>query len=176
MYAVVKLARFKTIFAVIATAAMVLMFAPGIASATNPDKCDSKNPCDKGYTCNSASKCVLTQNDSSKSSSEDVFGIKTVDTGLKTSLGRTDLRTTAAKIINVALSLLGIVSVVIILIGGFQWMTAGGNEEKVTEARKRIIQGIIGLAIIMSAWAIATFVLRELSTATGSGDAADILK
>lgn len=76
---------------------------------------------------------------------------------------------TITSIINVALGLLGIIAVVIILYAGFQWMTAGGNEEKVTEAKGRIIQGVIGLAIIMSAYAIANFVITQLSTATGGG-------
>ncbi len=79
------------------------------------------------------------------------------------------LQQTIASIINVALGLLGVIALVIILAGGFEWMTAGGNEEKTTEARKRIIAGVIGLAIILSAYAIAQFVLRSLSTATGTG-------
>jgi hypothetical protein len=79
------------------------------------------------------------------------------------------LQETIASIINVALGLLGVIALVIILAGGFEWMTAGGNEEKTTEARKRIIAGVIGLAIILSAYAIAQFVLRSLSTATGTG-------
>lgn len=78
------------------------------------------------------------------------------------------LPTTVAKIINVALSLLGIVAVVIILIGGFKWMTAGGNEEKVGEARKLILAGIVGLAIILSAFAIAKFVISALVKATAT--------
>ena len=64
------------------------------------------------------------------------------------------------------MSLLGIVTVVIVLIGGFKWMTAGGNDDQTAEARKWIFSGIIGLAIIMSAWAIARFVLIQLSGAT----------
>jgi len=45
---------------------------------------------------------------------------------------------------------------------------------KVAEARKLIFAGIIGLAIILSAWAIAKFVLLSLQKATGSGtDALD---
>jgi hypothetical protein len=89
--------------------------------------------------------------------------------GTAAGLGSTDIRQTVASIINVALSLLGIVALVIILAGGFKWMTAGGNEEKVGEARKMIFSGIIGLAIILSAFAIARFVLGQLSRATGSG-------
>jgi hypothetical protein len=86
--------------------------------------------------------------------------------GESTGLGQQDVRTTVSRIINVALGLLGIVAVVIILIGGFEWMTAGGNEEKVGEARKRIIAGVIGLAIILSAYAVAKFVLFKLYEAT----------
>lgn len=81
-------------------------------------------------------------------------------------LGSTDVRTTIASIIKVAMSLLGIVAVVIVLIGGFKWMTAGGNEEQVGEAKKWIFSGVIGLAIILSAYALASFVINQLVNAT----------
>lgn len=102
--------------------------------------------------------------------STDTFGLNPVNEGLEDTLGNKDLRTTIGDLIQVALSLLGVVAVVIILIGGFKWMTAGGNEEKVAEARKLIFSGIIGLAVILSAWAISIFVITQLSEATGSGD------
>lgn len=89
-----------------------------------------------------------------------------VNYGVYTGLGQKDVRVTVGNIINVALGLLGIVAVVIILIGGFEWMTAGGNEEKTGEAKKRIIAGVIGLAIILSAYAIAKFVIDSLVKAT----------
>jgi len=91
-------------------------------------------------------------------------GIEEVESEIE--LGKRDIRATIASIINVAMGLLGIIAVVIILIGGFQWMTAGGNEENVDKAKKRIIQGVIGLAIILASWAIARFVLESLVTAT----------
>ena len=93
-----------------------------------------------------------------------------IEYGTLTGLGTRDVRETIAAIINVALSLLGIVAVVIILIGGFTWMTAGGNEEKTEKARKMIFAGIIGLAIILSAYAIARFVIDSLLSATGRGE------
>lgn len=77
-----------------------------------------------------------------------------------------DLPTTIASIIRVALGFLGIVAVVIILIGGFKWMTAGGNDDKVKSARKVMVSGIIGLVIVLSAFAIAQFVLSSIVTAT----------
>lgn len=80
-------------------------------------------------------------------------------------LGSSDLPTTIASIIRVILSFLGIVAVVIILLGGFKYMTAGGQDQKVQDAKKLIIAGIIGLAIILSAYAIASFVIGSLTTA-----------
>lgn len=97
------------------------------------------------------------------------FGLSNIQRG-GLALGNQPLITTITQIINVALGLLGIVAVVIILIGGFRWMTAAGREDQIDGAKKTIFAGIIGLAIILSAWAIATFVISSLSTATGSGD------
>lgn len=70
-------------------------------------------------------------------------------------------------IINVIMGLLGVVAVLVILYGGFMWMTAAGNEEKVGKAKKLIIAGIIGLVVIFAAFAIATFVIGSLGGVTG---------
>ena len=86
--------------------------------------------------------------------------------GSSIKLGSGDIRQTAARIINVSLSFLGIIAVCIVLLGGFKYMIAGGNEDKTSEARKLIVSGIIGLAIILSAWAITSFVISNLVTAT----------
>lgn len=112
---------------------------------------------------------VLAPSLSMAASSTDTFGLNPLNTELNGTLGNADLRVTVGKLINVALSLLGVIAVVIILAGGFKWMTAGGNDDKVAEARKMIFSGIIGLAIILSSWAIALFVLNRLRDATGSG-------
>lgn len=83
-------------------------------------------------------------------------------------LGDTPPTEIAANLIKIILSFLGILAVIIILIGGFKWMTAGGNEDQVAEARKIIVAGIIGLVIILASWGIASFVLSNLITATGA--------
>ena len=79
-------------------------------------------------------------------------------------LGNADPRDAVVTLIKVVMTFLGIIAVVIILLGGFKWMTAAGSEDKVSEARKLIIAGIIGLIIILSAWAITTFVINQMST------------
>ncbi len=88
------------------------------------------------------------------------------DFGDTAGLGQADLKDTIGQLIRVLLGFLGVVAVVIILLGGFKWMTAGGNDEKVGEAKRLIIAGIIGLAIILSAFAIASFVISSVITAT----------
>ena len=78
-----------------------------------------------------------------------------------------------SSIINVVLSLLGITAVIIILLGGFKWMTAQGNSDKVTEAKDLIKNGIIGLVIIFFAYSIAKFVINNISdVSTGAGGGA----
>ncbi len=86
--------------------------------------------------------------------------------GAATGLGQKDLRVTIASIIRIAMGLLGIVAVVIVLIGGFKWMTAGGSEDGISEGKSWIFAGVMGLAIILSAYALATYVINSLVTAT----------
>jgi len=83
-----------------------------------------------------------------------------------TGLAERDPRGIAASVINVVLGFLGIIAVGLILYAGFKWMTAAGNDDKITEARKLLVAGVIGLIIILAAFAIANFVLTQLIRAT----------
>ena len=76
-----------------------------------------------------------------------------------------NLKFAIASIVNVVLGFLGILAVIIIMYAGFKWMTASGNEEQVGEARKMLLQAVIGLIIIMAAWVIIKFVTTEIGTA-----------
>jgi hypothetical protein len=96
----------------------------------------------------------------------DDLGVGAVGGELK--LGDNDIRGTAGRLIMVALGFLGIISVMVMLMGGFKYMVSGGSTEKTDEARKYIISGIIGLAIILSSWAISTYVITGLLKATAS--------
>lgn len=82
-------------------------------------------------------------------------------------LGKKDPREIAASVIKVILGFLGIIAVIIILLGGFKYMVAGGSEDKTDEAKKLIYSGVVGLVIILASFAIATFVLNQLMSATG---------
>lgn len=93
----------------------------------------------------------------------DTFGLSKINQNVNLAGG--DIRVTAAKIISAALGLLGIVTVALVLYGGYLYMTAAGNEEQVGKAKKIIINATIGLAIILSAFAITQFVLNTLNKA-----------
>jgi hypothetical protein len=73
--------------------------------------------------------------------------------------GDEDIRNTAADIIRYLITFLGIIATAIILYGGFIWMTAAGNEDRVAKAKRIIVAGAIGLAVIIAAYAIVTFVI-----------------
>jgi len=81
------------------------------------------------------------------------------------SSGITDVKDLATKIINFILGFLGIIAVIIMVVSGFQWMTAD-SEDKVKEARKKLINSIIGLAIIALAWVVAYAIVNTLAGVT----------
>lgn len=101
------------------------------------------------------------------SDAETTFGIDTVEAGLGGSLSKSNSPIQIiTNIINIALGFLGIIAVGIILMGGFKWMTAAGNEDKTTEAKQLLGAGVIGLVIILASWALATFVIKNIYGAT----------
>jgi len=86
-------------------------------------------------------------------------------------LGEGDPREIAIHLINAALEFLGIITLVVILWGGFQFLVSGGKEEKVQRAVATIRNAIIGLVIIMLSWTLVRFVITEFVTAIDDDDA-----
>lgn len=97
-----------------------------------------------------------------------LWGNSENDVNTALGMGNKDPRAIAASVINIMLGFLGIIAVVIILLGGFKWMTGGGNEDKVGEAKKLMIAGVVGLIIILASWGLANFVLNSLLESTGA--------
>jgi len=69
-----------------------------------------------------------------------------------------DLGTIVGNVINTALALVGTIFLVLTVYGGFLWMTARGEEDQITKAKGIIRSSIIGLVIVVSAYAITFFV------------------
>ena len=70
------------------------------------------------------------------------------------------------KVINIILSVLGIIAVIVIIIGGFTYMTSAGDSAKLTKAKNTILYGIVGLVIALLAFAIVNFVLASVFKTT----------
>ena len=81
------------------------------------------------------------------------------------------LATVTGTAINVVLGLSGIILLGYILYAGFLWMTSGGEMEKAKEARTMISNAVIGLIILISAFAISSFVLGALTRISEGGTA-----
>lgn len=89
-----------------------------------------------------------------------------VSTSAGINKGNGGLTEILGRIINIALGFLGIVFLVLLIYAGFMWMTAAGDEGKVKKAREMITQAVIGLIVIVAAYAISSFVLTSLVNVT----------
>ena len=69
--------------------------------------------------------------------------------------------------LSIALGFVGITFTVQIVHGGYLWMTAGGNEEKVKKALSKITNGAIGAGVVFSAYIITYFILSEFTREAG---------
>lgn len=87
------------------------------------------------------------------------------DAGKKAGTNEAKIQTVVGSIINGALSLVGLIFLILMVYGGFLWMTAQGDESKVEQAKKIISAAIIGLIVIMGAYAITFFVTSRLESA-----------
>lgn len=74
-----------------------------------------------------------------------------------------------ARVIRVALSILGVLVVCYVVYAGFLWMTARGEPGQIAKAKQIFQQGAIGLVIIFSAFGITTFILNALVDAAFGG-------
>ncbi|MCX6778943.1 MAG: pilin [Candidatus Magasanikbacteria bacterium] len=66
------------------------------------------------------------------------------------------------RIIMVALSLLGVIFLVLTVYAGYLWFTAGGDDKKVEKAKEYLKNGVIGLVIVLASVSITAFVLGRL--------------
>jgi hypothetical protein len=79
------------------------------------------------------------------------------------------VRDTLTSVINILSILVGVVAVIMVIYGGFKYITSGGDSGKVTSAKNTIVYALIGLVIAALAQVIVRFVLAK---ATATGDAA----
>ncbi|RJQ33789.1 hypothetical protein C4566_02995 [Candidatus Parcubacteria bacterium] len=73
----------------------------------------------------------------------------------------------ATYVVNALLGLLGTLFTVLIILGGFKWMTAQGNKDKVQEARQLIVNASIGLAIVLLSYTIVRVAINSFQAPPG---------
>lgn len=74
----------------------------------------------------------------------------------------TDLPKLISTILDWALGIAGLLAVIYIIIGGFNYITSSGNKDKVAAGKNSIIYAIIGLLVVALAFAIKSFVITRV--------------
>lgn len=77
------------------------------------------------------------------------------------------------QIINIALGIAFAVAVIMVIYGGYQYITSAGNEEKATAGRQTLIYALIGIVIVLLSFVIVNAVLtfvRNGANGTGGGN------
>jgi len=72
------------------------------------------------------------------------------------------IATVTSNVINILLTFAGVVAVVYLIIGGYQYITSAGNAEQAGAAKNTILYAIIGLVVIFAAYLIIDYVLTSL--------------
>lgn len=85
------------------------------------------------------------------------------DLNLSGTLGNfSNLNSTLTTLFRFVIGLAGIIFLVLFLVGGVQYLTAAGNEEQTGKAKRLLVDAIVGLIIVLSAFAIGNFILARL--------------
>ena len=80
--------------------------------------------------------------------------------------GSTNINSIIKLIINVFSFIVGIVAVIMIIYGGFRYISSGGDSTKISNAKNTIIYAIIGLIVVAFAQIIVKFVLGKIASNT----------
>lgn len=73
-----------------------------------------------------------------------------------------DIDGTVGNFVNLFLYVVGVVAVIMIIYGGFQFLTSAGDSSKAGKARSTILYALIGLIVAALAYAIINFVMDEI--------------
>jgi hypothetical protein len=131
-----------------------------ICSAEAPGASDFQNQLDgSGMNVKDEIKNAVKEQNSIKAGIQEQLGAAAGQQGANFG-AKQDPRTITARIIRTALGILGTIFLILVLYAGFLWMTAAGNEDSITKAKKLLYQGVVGLAIILSAYGITLLVFR----------------
>ncbi|HVX58726.1 MAG TPA: pilin [Candidatus Saccharimonadales bacterium] len=66
-------------------------------------------------------------------------------------------------VVNILSAVIGVVAVIMIMIGGFRYVTSGGSDSSVTSAKNTILYAIIGLIIVALSQVLVHFTIKNLT-------------
>ena len=98
------------------------------------------------------------------------IGMEKVGTAFGETKDTEDIRYKVVRVINLALTFLGIICVGLIVFAGFKWMLAAGNEDQIKSAQKILKNTVIGLLIILVSWSITIFIMLRLNSVSKGYD------
>ena len=75
-------------------------------------------------------------------------------------LPETDFKQVVIQAIKLVLGLMTLVAIVLVVYGGFVWLTSQGDEGKIEQAKGIISAALIGLVVILLSWALVIFTTR----------------
>ncbi len=109
---------------------------------------------------------ALAQPEPPKTPTKDSFGFNSVS-NVATNAGYSPsndltLDQRISSLVATFLSLLGVIFMVLMIYGGYNWMTAAGDETKIDKAKDTIRAAIIGLVIVIAAYGISVFVISRI--------------
>ncbi len=79
--------------------------------------------------------------------------------------GNSSIGKIASTIVNVFTYIVGIISVLMLIIAGFRYVTSGGESSKVSSAKNTLIYAIVGIVIVIAAQVIVSFVATKAGSA-----------
>ena len=98
--------------------------------------------------------------------SDDCYGLSTSDQKVEANIGRgKEIPTIIGTVVGAGLAFVGVLFFILMIYGGLLWMTAQGNEQQVTKAKDLIIAAVVGLVIVLSAYAITAYIGGEITSA-----------
>jgi len=105
----------------------------------------------------------------SAGTAQDIASAGLTSTNTQVGLQEGDPAKTIGAALSVLLSILGLIFLIICVYAGSTWMTANGESDQVKKARGMLIEGALGLAVTLAAYAFTSFVLDRISTAVSGG-------
>ena len=84
-------------------------------------------------------------------------------------LGESDVRVIIARVIQGALGIVGSLALVMVIYGGFLWMTAMGHQAQVDKGKQVLIWATLGIVVIASAYVLTNAIFNALLTGNVAG-------